>query len=805
MKRLLLFLLVALSSSVGVGAVFPSGLVGTTELQSEEGKPLRPLGPADRTLSPYFYIEGGDASVDQLPLKSTSASVDITGVIAQVRVTQVYRNEGRRTLEAVYIFPGSTRAAVHGMTMKIGERVITAKIEERQEARRQYQAAQDAGQTASLLEQQRPNVFQMNVANILPGDEIKVDLVYTELLVPENHVYEFVYPTVVGPRYSTTPAAGAPDSERWVQNPYLHSGAAPTSTFSFRARIVAGMSLREVSSPSHQIDVTYQDPRRATIALPSTERFGANRDVVLRYRLAEDRIETGLLLAEGGDEHFFLCTLEPPQRFEADQMPPREYVFVMDVSGSMNGFPLETSKTLLRAVLARLRPTDSFNVIFFSGGSYVLSPSSVPATEANKAWAIQEIDHQRGGGGTELLPALRRAFDLARARQDISRVIVVATDGYVNVEREAFTLIREHLSDANLFAFGIGSSVNRHLIEGMAHVGEGEPFVVLNESEAQRAAARFVKYIESPLLSHVRVETPGFAAYDIEPARIPDLFAERPLVIVGKYHGEPAGEIVVTGYTGRGRFEQHIKVGPSQVDSANDGLKYLWARERVRLLSDFRAVDESETDRLALTALGLKYSLLTEFTSFVAIDQRVRRQDGTIETVRQPLPMPQGVSDLAVGGPKGFVVAERAMYVARMPAAAAATDMALMGGRPSNLVAPLAPPPPPPPPVSPAIRVRVLDMRLAHQVPSDTAAIGRVLTKAFEAEACLAGAVSQRGSRVKIFFDARGQATRAEILDVAAVGDTRALRGCLDAAIRRGITLGTGAEGYVVVLVERGR
>ena len=787
MKRPLLFLLVVLSWST---------LTASSQTQ--------PAGERnDRTLSPYFFIEGGDASVDRLPLKSTSAVVDITGVIARVWVTQVYRNEGKRTLEAVYVFPGSTRAAVHGMTMKVGDRVITAKIEERQAARQQYQAAREAGQTASLLEQQRPNVFQMNVANILPGDEIQVELVYTELLVPENHVYEFVYPTVVGPRYSTTPAAGAPDSERWVQNPYLHSGEAPSSTFSFRARIVAGMSLREVSSPSHQIDVTYQDPRRATIALPATEKFGANRDVVLRYRLADDRIETGLLLGEGGNERFFVCMLEPPRRFDADQVPPREYIFVMDVSGSMNGFPIETSKALLRAVLARLRPSDYFNVIFFSGGSYQLASASVQATAANKAWAIGEIDRQQGGGGTELLPALRQAFGLARARQDISRVVVVATDGYVNVEREAFALIREHLSGANLFAFGIGSAVNRHLIEGMAHMGEGEPFVVLNESEAQRAAARFVKYIESPLLSHVQIETPGFAAYDIEPARIPDLFAERPLVIVGKYRGEPTGEIVVSGYTGRGRFEQRIKVAPSQADPANDALRYLWARERVRLLSDFRVVDDSDADRAALTSLGLKYNLLTEFTSFVAIDQRVRRTDGKVETVRQPLPMPQGVSDLAIGGPKGYVVAERAMYVARMPAAAGTTDMALMGGRPTNLAAPLAPPPPPPLQVPPSVRVRVLDARLAHAVPGDVAAIGRALTKAFETDACLAGAVSQRGSRVKIFVDARGRATRVEMLDAATAGDTRALRACLDAAIRRGLVLDAPAGGFVVVVIER--
>jgi len=767
---------------------------------------VRAAGPreaADRTLSPYFFVKSDDPAVDRLPLKSTTAAVDIAGVIASVRVTQVYRNEGTRALEAIYIFPGSTRAAVHGMKMTVGDRVITAKIEEKQEARRQYETARQAGQTASLLEQQRPNVFQMNVANILPGDEIRVELAYSELLVPQNHLYEFVYPTVVGPRYTNKPAEGASGSDSWVQNPYLRQGEAPTSTFRFRARIVAGMPLKEVSSPSHELKVDYQDQRHASVALPASERSGANRDVVLRYRLAEDRIETGVLLGGSGDEHFFLCMVEPPRRFAADAVPPRDYVFIMDVSGSMNGFPIETSKELLRNVLGKLRPADSFNVLFFSGGSYVLSPASLQATEANKAWALQEIGRQQGGGGTELLPALRRAFGLPRARPDISRIVVIATDGYVDVERESFTLIREHLNDANVFAFGIGTSVNRHLIEGMARLGEGEPFVVLNPGEAPAIAAKFLEYIESPLLSRIEIGTPGFAAYDVEPARIPDLFAARPLVIVGKYHGEPAGEIVVTGYTGQGRFERRIQVTLSQVNPANDALSFLWARERVALLSDYGLARGSDDNRREVTELGLKYNLLTEFTSFVAIDQRVRRQDGAIETVKQPLPLPQGVSDMAVGGSPGYVVAESVMVTGAV--GGVRSDKAMQ-------MAATAPPPPVQTPArrqesverKPVVSVEVVETRLRSRAPIDAAALRDVLTRALAAaEPCLAGAVDQRARRVKISFDATGRAVKVEALDPARGGDPRDLGGCLDAAIRRGLALPWAADGYVVITITR--
>ncbi|HBA55343.1 MAG TPA: trypsin, partial [Syntrophorhabdus aromaticivorans] len=178
-----------------------------------------------------FFVKSDDPDTDRLPLKSTSAEVNIAGVIADVKVAQVYKNEGKKPIEAIYIFPASTRAAVYGMKMTIGKRVIEAKINKREEARRQYEEARDQGKSASLLEQRRPNVFQMNVANIMPGDEIRVDLKYTELLVPTDKIYEFAYPTVVGPRYSNQSAETAPPSERWVQNPYLRQGKAPTYGF----------------------------------------------------------------------------------------------------------------------------------------------------------------------------------------------------------------------------------------------------------------------------------------------------------------------------------------------------------------------------------------------------------------------------------------------------------------------------------------------------------------------------------------------------------------------------------------------
>ncbi len=239
----------------------------------------------DKTLSPYFFIQSDEPGIDQLPLKSTSAMVDIAGVIADVKVKQVYKNEGKKALEAIYVFPGSTRAAVYGMKMTIGERTIEAKIEEREKARQDYEEARQNGQTASLLEQQCPNVFQMNVANILPGDEIVVELSYTELLIPDEGVYEFVYPTVVGPRYSNTPADIATSNEKWVANPYTEEGKLPFYTFDLDISLKAGLPVQDVVCTSHETDVQYLSPDKVKIDLKDAEKFGGNRDFILKYRL----------------------------------------------------------------------------------------------------------------------------------------------------------------------------------------------------------------------------------------------------------------------------------------------------------------------------------------------------------------------------------------------------------------------------------------------------------------------------------------------------------------------------------------
>ena len=496
--------------------------------------------PADKTLSPYFFVEGGDPAIDRLPLKDTRVDVAIAGVIADVTVRQVYENRGTRPIHARYVFPASTRAAVYGMTMTVGDVRTVARIREREQAAREFEAAKREGKSASLLEQSRPNVFTMKVANVLPGDTISVELKYTELLVPTDGVYEFVYPTVVGPRYSEKRESQASPGDEFVKAPYTHQGEAPRSEFHLAGVVSTGVPLQELASPSHQLVVRSSGPGRAEMTLADSERLSGNRDFILRYRLAGEEIASGLLLYQGRDENFFLLMAEPPQVVEPDEVPPREYIFVVDVSGSMNGFPLDTAKKLMGDLANVLRPSDTFNIVVFADGSETFSPVSVPATRPNLTRALQFIGQKNGGGGTRLLAALERAVALPRQRE-ASRSIVLVTDGYIEAEADVFDYVRDQLDDANFFAFGIGSSVNRFLIEGVARAGLGEPFIVTEPAEATEAAARLRRYIDTPVLTGIDVTFNGFDAYDVEPGEGPGPVRQPPDCRLRKVAGQRGG------------------------------------------------------------------------------------------------------------------------------------------------------------------------------------------------------------------------------------------------------------------------
>lgn len=598
-------------------------------------------GFAQEASGPYLSVTTADAAI---PLKISSSEVQISGTIAHVRITQVYQNLGNRPIEAKYVFPLSTKAAVHKMQMTIGDRIVNAKIFERQEAQKVYSNALEQGKRAAKLDQDRPNVFQMNVGNIMPDDEITIDVYYTEILVPVNGEYQFVAPAVVGPRF----IGESTKNEESFNMPFTKKGVADTFDFDITVTLNAGMIIQNIGCSSHKVNVNYPDAKTAEVFLSKSNENPANRDFILNYNLRGSSIQSGLLLYEHEDENFFAFQMEPTNKVSLEEIPAREYLFIVDVSGSMNGYPLEVSKELMRNLLCDLRPTDSFNVQLFASSSTIFSPIPLETNGQNIEAAIRFLSEGQGGGGTQLLNALNNAYNLARKDRSSARSMVVITDGYVSVEKEAFELIRNNLDQANVFTFGIGSSVNRYLIEGMAKVANSESFVATTMSEAQEVAKKFKKYIATPLLTQVKIEAKGFDVYDIAPKSIPDIFAARPLTVYGKYHGRPEGKLIVTGYQGKKAFHQEYKISRGYLSRANKALRYLWARKKIAELDDYQKLFNNKVKDSVIT-LGLKYNLATAYTSFVAVDEAIMNEEGALKTIKQPLPLPKHVNNSAVG------------------------------------------------------------------------------------------------------------------------------------------------------------
>ncbi len=603
----------------------------------------------DVTMAPYFLVVSEDTTVDCFPLKETDVTTNITGTIAETYVTQTYINEGDSPISASYLFPASTKVSVHGMTMQVGSNIVTAQIKEKEEAKQEFEEAKSEGKSASLLEQKRANVFNMDVANIMPGDTVIIKLHYTELISPEEGTYQFVFPTVVGPRYSDPGDQTDKDANGWVETPYMESGSTITGKYNITVNLSTGVPITNLSSKSHDINIAWNNNSSAKITLSNPADYAGNRDFILDYKLTGNQVESGLVLAEGEGENFFMLTIQPPERFTPEDIPPREYIFVLDVSGSMNGYPMDTAKALIRDLVSNLKETDKFNLVLFSGSSEQLSPESLPATKANIKMAINLIDEQEGYGGTSLSPALESAINIP-ADKSTARSIIVITDGYISGEQNVFDLISQNLGTTSFFSFGIGSSVNRYLVDGIAYAGAGESFVVTDAEDASETARRFRTYIQSPILTDINVTYEGFDVYDVEPAAIPTLFAQKPIVLFGKYKGDAEGTITVSGKTGNKDYSQKIAVSDIKTLTDNDAVSYLWARARVERLMDYGYSKDNPEVKDEVTQLGLDYSMMTPYTSFIAVIDTIRNPEGKSADVDQPNPLPLGVSNLAVGG-----------------------------------------------------------------------------------------------------------------------------------------------------------
>jgi Ca-activated chloride channel family protein len=596
------------------------------------------------------------------PLKHTDVKAEISGFLSRVTVTQEFENPFKEKIEAVYTFPLPHNAAVDDMTMLVGDRTVRGKILQREQAEAVYEAAKTRGQTASLLNQERPNIFTQSVANILPGEQIKITISYVETLKYEDGVYEFVFPMVVGPRYIPGNATGAqgngfapdtdrvPDASRITPQP-VPEGMRAGHDISMEVSLDAGVAIDGITSKTHDVDIERPDDHRARVRLKDQATI-PNKDFILRYDVAGKKISDALLTHSSDKGGFFTLILQPPERVTAEDVTPKELVFVLDTSGSMSGFPIEKAKETMKLALDNLYPYDTFNLITFSGDEHILFSEPVPATKENLAKAEAFLETRQGGGGTEMMKAIKASMDPSDAQGHV-RIVCFMTDGYVGNDMEIIGEVQKH-PNARVFAFGIGSSVNRFLLDGMAKYGRGEvEYVALND-DGSAAARRFHERVRNPLLTDISIDWNGLPVADVYPKNIPDLFSAKPVILSGRYTGNGHGVIRVKGKMSGRDFVREIPVDFS-AQPQHDVLATLWARTRIDDLmsQDFNGAQQGtmkEDVKQSIIQLGLSYRLMTQFTSFVAVEEMIVTDGGQPRRIDVPVEVPEGVDRNAVFG-----------------------------------------------------------------------------------------------------------------------------------------------------------
>src|SRR5262245_1096079 len=479
----------------------------------------------------------------QCPLKHTDVKAEISGFLSRVVVTQQFVNPFKEKIEAVYTFPLPQTAAVDDMTMIVGDRTVKGKILRREEAQAVYEAAKSNGQVAGLLDQERPNIFTQSVANILPGQEVKITISYVETLKYENGAYEFVFPMVVAPRY--IPKASEPNTPAVSDASRLNAKVTAPGTrsghdISLDVTLDAGLIVDSVNSTTHTVDIERPDVHSAHVRL----RDGAtipNKDFILRYDVAGKSIQDALLTHRSEKGGFFTMILQPPEQVQVADVTPKELVFVLDTSGSMEGFPIEKAKETMKLALDGLYPSDTFNLITFAGDTEILFQKPVPATRENLRKAQAFLNSRSGSGGTEMMTAIKAALEPSD-QQDHVRIVCFMTDGYVGNDMEIISEVQKH-QNVRVFAFGIGSAVNRFLLDQMAEAGRGEVEYIALSDDGSAAAKRFHERVRNPLLTDISIDWSGLPVADVYPQRIPDLFSAKPLTLSGRFTGAASGTI----------------------------------------------------------------------------------------------------------------------------------------------------------------------------------------------------------------------------------------------------------------------
>jgi len=617
--------------------------------------------PQDSAQGSLWLRDGQNYPYQPAPTLDTSVKMDITGMLARVQVRQTFHNPGNRWAEGIYVFPLPEQAAVDHLRMVIGERIIEGQIKERAQAKKNYQRARQAGQRASLVEQERPNMFTTSLANIAPGESISVEIEYQQTVRYHDGAFRLRFPMVVGPRYipgitlgldeRVTTFAGTgwaeattrvADAAR-VTPPVRHPDQRPVNPVTLDIRLNAGLPLAEVSSTYHPIEQHLSAEGHYRIQL-AEKQLPAERDFELVWRPpAASTPKAAWFVAQKDQQQYGLLMLIPPGQNAGTPGTGRDVVFVIDTSGSMHGDSIRQARRALLLALDRLTERDRFNIIRFNDTAESLF-SQTESADANKLTLARQFARSlNANGGTEMLPALEMA--LQYEEQHGIRQVIFLTDGSVGNERELFQLIRKELGDSRLFTIGIGSAPNSYFMRKAAEYGRGTFTYIGNTAEVMEKTSDLLLKLEQPALTDIRVELPPGQDLELLPQRIPDLYAGEPLLVA--FHGTdlPAW-IEVQGQRGDQTWTTRVTLDGGQQGAA---LAPEWGRRKIAglmtRLHDAENDDSREALRQEVITTGLTHHLVSQYTSLVAIDVTpARKQNELLKQHSVQTNMPAGWS-----------------------------------------------------------------------------------------------------------------------------------------------------------------
>ncbi|NQT01810.1 MAG: VWA domain-containing protein [Planctomycetes bacterium] len=585
-----------------------------------------------------------------LPLKHTDVKGQISGYIATVDVTQKFHNPYDEKIEAVYVFPLPQNAAVNEFIMIIGKRRIRGIIRERKEAEEIYRQARSQGYVASLLTQERPNIFTQKVANIEPGKNVDVNIKYFNTLTYVDGWYEFVFPMVVGPRFNPpcyTDGVGAVArgkkgiSGQKTEVQYLKPGERSGHDIAVTVDVDAGVIIEDVVCTSHVIDKTFATPENLTVKLSSLDSI-PNKDFVLRYKVAGKKVKTALVTHRDKRGGFFSLMLYPPENLSYLKRAPMEMIFVLDCSGSMRGKPIAKAKEAIKRGLKKLEKGDTFQVIRFSNNASQFGPNPVPATRANIRKAISYVDNLHGSGGTMMIEGIKAALDFAHDPGRF-RLVSFMTDGYIGNEVEILAAVHQRLGASRIFSFGVGSSVNRYLLDRMAKLGKGAVAYIGLDDSAGGVVDLFYERISHPALTDVHIDWGNMQVTDVYPNQIRDLFVGRPVILTGRFKGQRKTTIRVSGKVGDLTQEIAIPVNLDDSASTHPGIACVWARKRIETLANQATYDNNSDLPGQIKQVALEYGLMSAYTAFIAVDSSRKTNGDHGVTVAVPVPVPDGV------------------------------------------------------------------------------------------------------------------------------------------------------------------